>query len=118
MASPNIVNITSITARTAANALFTNTSNIITNSASSNTVVKVNYASITNYGASTLTCNVGVNRNGTTFLLAGSISVPTVSTLIVLAKDTCLYLEEGDTLVANTSSNSAAHITSSYEIIL
>lgn len=117
MAAPNIVNVTSILARTSANVLFTNTSNIITNSASSNNVFKINDVMLANYTSNNSTCNVGINRNGTTFLLAGSITVPAVSTLVVLGKDTTIYLEEGDTLTANAGANSTLHIVSSYEII-
>lgn len=117
MAAPNIVNVSSIIARTAANALSTVTSNIITNAASSGTVLKVNDIMISNYTSTNAGCNVGINRGGTTFLISGAITVPSVSTLVVLGKDTAIYLEEGDTLTANSSANSTLHIVSSYEII-
>jgi hypothetical protein len=117
MAAPNIVNVSSIIARTSANSLFTNTSNIITNSAGSNTVAKVNHIMVSNYNSSTVTCNVSINKSGMNYLIAGSISVPATSTLVVVGKDTAIYLEEGDVIQANTSSNSSSHIISSYEII-
>ena len=117
MAAPNIVNVTSIVGRTSANALFTNTSNIITNSAGSSTVIKVNDIMVSNYNAAAVSCNVSINRSGVNYLIAGQISVPATSTLVVLGKDTAIYLEEGDTLQANVSTNSYSHIVSSYEII-
>lgn len=117
MAAPNIVNVSSIIARTSANALFTNTSNIITNSAGSGTVIKVNHVMISNYNVFAVTCNVGINRSGVNYLVAGQINVPSTSTLVVVGKDTAIYLEEGDVLQANVATNSYSHIVSSYEII-
>jgi len=44
------------------------------------------------------------------------MSVPANSALMVIAKDTVIYMEEGDFLQANASASSA-HLTASYEII-
>jgi hypothetical protein len=117
MAAPNIVNVTTITAKNALATLITNTSNIIVNSASSSTVDKINYISIANYTANSITANVMINRSSVIYYLAGAITVPSNSTLVVSGKDTSIYLEEGDILQANVSANLSAHITSSYEII-
>ena len=117
MAAPNIVNVTTITAKTAVAQLITNTSNIIVNSASSSTVDKINYISVANYTSSTVSTNVMINRSSTIYYLAGAITVPAYSTLVVSAKDTAIYLEEGDILQANVSANLSASITASYEII-
>lgn len=117
MAAPNIVNVTTITAKTAVATLITNTSNIIVNSASSSTVDKINYISVANYSSATVSTNVMINRSSTIYYLAGAVTVPAYSTLVVSAKDTAIYLEEGDILQASVSANSSASITASYEII-
>ena len=117
MAAPNIVNITTMTGKTAVSLLTTVTSNVITNSSGSSTVDKLNNIALTNYSASTITANVMINRSSTVYYLAGGVSVPGNSTLILLGKDTTIYLEEGDVLQANVSANTTTSMTASYEII-
>jgi hypothetical protein len=117
MAAPNIVNVSNITAN-AAYIVANNAamSGILTNTAGSNSVIKVNSVLVTNYGANTITANVDVLRGASAYMLAGGVSVPGNSTLVALAKDIILYLVEGDTIRANVSANTA-HVTASYETI-
>ncbi len=117
MAAPNLLGTTSVTGKTAYAALTTVTGNIVTNDSSSNTVDKINDIIICNYSSSAITANVMVNRSSTAYLLAGNISVPGYSTLVVLGKDTSIYLEEGDVLQANASANTTAHISAAYELM-
>lgn len=117
MAAPNTLNLSNVTLKTSLAVLSTVTGNIITNNAASNVVDKVNDIIICNYSAATITANVMINRSSTTFFLAGNISVPANSTLVVLGKDTSIYLEEGDVLQANVSANTSAHISAAYELI-
>ena len=121
MAAPNLVNVISITAKTSVanltNASFSS-ANILTNAASSGQVCKLNDILVANYTANTISANVVFNKSGSgPFYLAGTISVPATSTLVVLGKDTCIYMEEGDVLQANVSANNSAHLVASYEII-
>lgn len=92
-------------------------SNVVINSISSSTVVKINTVMVANYTANVIGVSVDVFRAGTGWTLAGNISVPGNSTLVVSGKDTAFYLIEGDNLRANATSNSSASISSSYEII-
>ena len=117
MAAPNTLSLTSVTLKTSVVALTTVTANIVTNSASSNTADKINDIIICNYSANTITANVMINRSSVAYYVAGNISVPANSTLVVLGKDTAIYLEEGDVLQANVSANTTAHITTAYELI-
>lgn len=117
MAAPNLIGANTITGKTAVAALSTLTSSIITNSASSNTVLKINNIALTNYTSGIITANVYFNRSSTLFQYAGNVSVPAYSTLVVLAKDSAIYMEEGDTLQSNASANTSMVITSSYELI-
>lgn len=117
MANPNIVNVTSILGSTAVAALTTVTANIVTNNSGSNTVIKMNDVSISNYTASTITGNVMLNRAATIYYFAGNISIPAFSTLVVVGKDTSVYMLEGDVLQANVSANSSAHIIASFETL-
>ena len=117
MAAPNIVNVSTIFGKTALQAVTATLANIVTNAAGSGTVVKINDIMISNYTTTAITTNVVVGRGSSLFYLAGTMSVPANSALMVIAKDTVIYMEEGDYLQANASSATAAHITASYEII-
>ena len=117
MANPNIVNVISITGKTSLVQLTTVTSNVITNTSGSSTIDKLNNIILTNYSASTATANILINRGSTAYYVGGNVSIPGNSTLILLGKDTAIYLEEGDTLQANVSANTSISMSASYEII-
>ena len=115
MAAPNIVGVTSIIGKTAVMVANSTPANVISNPASSNTVLKVNTVTVSNFGATVITANVDVFRSSTQYLIVGNVAIPANSTMVVSGKDTAFYLEEGDGLRATTSANS--HVISSYEII-
>jgi len=112
-----MVNITSVTGRTAVAALTTVTSNVITNSSASGTVDKLNNVILTNYTSTSVSANVIINRSSTVYYLGGSVVIPGNSTLVLLGKDTSVYLEEGDVLQAQASANSSVNFTASYELM-
>ena len=117
MANPNIISITTINGKTALASLGIVASNVITNSSNSNTVAKLNNIILTNYSSSAVGANVMINRSSTLYYLAGNISIPGQSTLVLLGKDTSLYLEEGDVLQANASATLSISISAGYEIL-
>jgi hypothetical protein len=118
MAAPNIVNVATITGKTAVLAPTTTPTDIVSNGAGSNTVLKINTLSIANInGTAAATVNASVFRSGTEWRLAQVISVPAGSTLVVLDKTNSIYLEEGDSLRVTASANSFLHAVCSYEII-
>lgn len=113
MPAPNIVGVTTIRGQTALSNTTNTSANVII--ANTDTVVKVNSVVIPNYSTANFTANVGILRGGIIYLMAGNITVPANSTLIVSGKDTSFYLEEGDCLRVSTSNTS--QVISSYEII-
>lgn len=117
MAAPNVVNVTTITGKTAYANLTTISANVITNSSSSGTVVKLNHVTMANYSAAVVTGNVIINRSGVSYYVAGTVNIPGNSTLTVLAKDTATYMEESDVLQSYVSANASVHMFASYEII-
>ena len=116
MAAPNIVNVSSVYGKTAVATLSTSTTDIVTNSAGSGTVLKINSLYISNFNTVSVAANVVFNRSSTTYSLAPGSAVPAFSTLTVIGKDTAIYLEEGDILQANATATSA-QLVCSYEII-
>jgi hypothetical protein len=121
MANPNIVNVSSLTGNTVGALVTTSLASIVSNAASSATVLKVENIVITNITASAATISVGWNNaaagGGSTFWMANNISVPASSSLIVTDKSTGVYLTENTSLVALAGTASALHAVVSYEII-
>lgn len=106
MANPNIVNVTTINANTAAMILSNVAANIISNSATSGKVYKINALTIANANTTTsANANVEYQKAGVYYPLAGNITVPSSATLVVISKDSSIYLLEGDSLRCNASAN-------------
>lgn len=117
MAAPNIINVTTITAKTTVVALTTSLSSLLLNALNSNTVFKINSITYANYTASPASGTATILRSATPYYIVGNVSVPANSTLIVTGKDTVFYLEEGDAIQGSSSSNSSISAIISYEII-
>lgn len=118
MAAPNIVNVATITAKTAVQATTTTPTDIVVNSAASNTAVKINTLIIANVnGTSSATITASVFRSSTEYKIAHAIVVPAGATLVVVDKTSSIYLEEGDSLRLTASANSFLHSVASYEIL-
>ena len=118
MAAPNLVNVSTITAKSVQAALTTTlTTEILANASSSGKVFKVNNVLVANIdGSSAVDISVFITKSGGSPLaIASTISVPADATLTVIDKDTGLYLEEGDNIEAGASANSDATITINYE---
>ena len=117
MAAPNIVNVTSIYGKTTAIALTTGNQDVL--SCPSNKVLKINSIIVANIdGTNNSEATVMFQDNSqasANFNLASTITVPADSTLIVLGKDSPIYLEESDKIVASASANSDLHCIVSYE---
>lgn len=119
MANPNIVNVSSILGKTTGLALTTTNTAIVSNSAGSNTILKINSLTIANVdGTVTADVSVDVFKNATSaFKLAHTISVPPDTTLVVISKDNPIYLEENDSLRCLANLNNDLEAVCSYEII-
>ena len=116
MASPNIVGVVTITGKTAVQAVTTSATAIVTNSAASGKVLKVNALYVSNVdGASAADVNVDIFRSSTAYHIAKTVSVPADATLDIISKS--IYLEEGDTLRLTASANSDLEAICSYEEI-
>ena len=118
MAAPNIVNVTTITGKTAVANVATTATTLLTNSAASGTVVKVNSLVVSNIdGVNSADVTVRFVRSSLNYHLASTIAVPADASLVVISKDTSLYLEEGDSLTALASAAGDLQTVTSYEII-
>tara|TARA_B100001094_G_C17654443_1_gene541240 strand:+ start:70 stop:438 length:369 start_codon:yes stop_codon:yes gene_type:complete len=119
MAAPNIVNVSSIYGKTIGGTLNTSTT---TNylSCPSNKVLKINTIIISNIdgtNAANATCYFYDSSSNSNRSLATTVTVPPDSSLVVISKDTAIYLEESDQIRAGASANSDLSIVISYEEI-
>jgi len=122
MANPNIVNVTSIYGTVTYLAPANTTANtLITNAASSGTVLKVDSLTCTNVTGTAATVTVSVNSaaagGGTAYRLAYQMSVPANASLQVIDKNNFVYLTENTSIVVTSGTSSAIEYVTSYEII-
>ena len=118
MAAPNIVGVSTITGKTDVQSVTTSATAITTNSSSSGQVYKINSLVISNIdGTNSADATVDLYRSSTAYHIAKTVAVPADSTLVVISKDSAIYLEEGDALRCTASANSDLQAICSYEII-
>ena len=118
MAAPNLINTSSIYGKTTAEDLTTGTLQLLLCPA--NKVLKVNTIIVSNIdGTNAADATVGYHNNvgNSNYALASTISVPADSTLVVLSKDTSIYLEESDYIYGSASATGDLQIIISYEEI-
>jgi hypothetical protein len=130
MAAPNIASLTTITGKTT---YFTPSGTtavvLLTNAASSGTVLKVNQLVVANVdGTNAVDATVSIYTNGavaqgsapsggTAYPIASTVSVPADASLIVVDKTTGLYLEEGTCISITSGTASKLTFSVSYELM-
>jgi hypothetical protein len=123
MAAPNVVNVATITGKTAVVDLSTtNATLVVENPASSNKVFKINSLYVSNVDGSTgaeITISLYSEDNigGTATEICKTVVVPADATLVVISKDTSIYLEEDKSIGATASAASDLKVVCSYEEI-
>jgi hypothetical protein len=118
MPSPNILDISAITGKTAVFEITNIVTPVLTNPSSSSVVYKLNTLFISNInGSATAQITVDFYRNSQSYRIASTIDVEADTTLVVLGKDTSIYLEPGDALRVAGSDNGFLTGVLSYEIL-
>lgn len=116
MAAPNVVNVATITGKTALQAVGTSATAIVSNSAASGKVFKVNALYVSNIdGTTAYEITVDLFRSSTAYRLGSTITVPADASLDVISKS--IYLEEGDSLRLTANTGSKLEAICSYEEI-
>ena len=121
MTAPNLKNPITITGITTVVGLGTTAvTGILTNTAGSNSVLKINSIFCANVAVPDASADISISilRNGTDYHLAKTIAVPADATQIISTKDTYFYLEEGVGIRARASSANALDVIIGYEEIL
>jgi hypothetical protein len=118
MTAPNIVNVTTILGKTSVLAVTTTATDLVLNAADSGKVFKLNSIIIANVdGANAADITVSLVRASVSYPIASTITVPADATLVVLSKETAMYLEEGDSIQCTGSAAGDLVATCSYEEI-
>tara|TARA_R110002074_G_scaffold4030_2_gene20642 strand:- start:1081 stop:1455 length:375 start_codon:yes stop_codon:yes gene_type:complete len=123
MTAPNVVNVATITAKSATVALSSTAQTaLVSNAASSGKVFKINMIQVANVDG-TNACDVTVDLHsaaaggGTAYSLVSTISVPADASLVALDKNTALYLEEDRSITATAGTANDLEVIVSYEEI-
>ena len=123
MAAPNIVNVTSIIGKSAVVDLTTtNATLVVENAAASGKVFKIESLIISNVdGTNAADITVSLysedNIGGTATQIVSTVSVPADASLVVIDKNTSIYLEEEKSIGATAGSASDLKVVISYEEI-
>lgn len=130
MANPNITNVTSILGNTTYLIPSVTTPLVLlTNAASSGTVMKINNITVANVdGTNAVDATVAIYTNGavaqgsapsggTAYAIASTVGVPADASLIVTDKTTSFYLQEGTCISITSGTASKLVFTVSYELI-
>jgi hypothetical protein len=118
MAAPNIVGVTTIRGNTEVLAVTTSATAIANNIPSSGKVYKINSLVVSNIdGTNAADITADLYRGGTGYSIASTITVPADASLVVISKETAVYLEEGDALRCTASADGDLVAICSYEEI-
>jgi hypothetical protein len=123
MAAPNVVNVATITAKSALVALSsTSQTTLVSNAASSGKVFKINMIQVANVDGTnaadvTIDVHSAAAGGGTAYSLVATASVPADASLIAVDKNTALYLEEDKSITATASAANDLEVIVSYEEI-
>jgi hypothetical protein len=123
MAAPNIVNVTTITGKANVVSLTdTNATAVVSNAASSGKVFKINSLVVSNVDG-TNAADITVSYyseddiGGTATEIVSTISVPADASLVVIDKNTSIYLEEDRSIGATAGTANDLKVLVSYEEI-
>jgi hypothetical protein len=123
MAAPNIVNVTTITGKSAVVDLTTTSATaVVSNAAASGKVFKINSLVVSNVDG-TNAADITVSYyseddiGGTATQIVSTISVPADATLVVIDKGTSIYLEEDRSIGATAGTANDLKVLVSYEEI-
>lgn len=117
MAAPNLISATSIIGRTHAEWITTSLLAIVSNAVDSSEVHRINSLYITNLGSTDATVTVDLYRGGVSFKIVYNIPVPVGNAIVAIAKDSSIYLEEGDSVRISSSLAGVLQYLVSYEVM-
>ena len=123
MAAPNIAQLGTVTGKTATVALSTTSATAVVNNAASSgkcfRVVSLYVSNVDGTSAADISINVYSQDDigGTAYALCSTVSVPADASLIVITKETPIYLEEDKSIGATAGTANDLVVVAAYEEI-
>lgn len=117
MSNPNIASFTTLYGNTNVQIVTNSATSIVTNNANSGQLYKIYSLSVANYTTNNAGITLDLYRSSTAYRLAGNVSVPANSTMVMITKDNGVYLNEGDALRLTGSATSTFEAVCSFEVI-
>ena len=123
MAAPNIVDVSTITGKSATVALSSTSATVlVSNAASSGKVFKINMIQVANVDGTsdadvTVDMHSAATGGGTAYSLASTVTVPANASIVIIDKNTSVYLEEARSITATASAANDLEVVISYEEI-
>jgi hypothetical protein len=117
MSAPNIVNLSSIFGNTDVNLLSTSAVAVTSNPVASGKVYKINTIFASNISGASVDVTCDLYRSATGRVIAPAITLAPKSMLVILGKDTPIYLLEGDSIRGFGSIDASVNLFVAYEII-
>jgi len=118
MATPNIVNVATITPFLYNGAITTGNTDIV--DVAAEYTAKINslwIANIDGTNSATVTVSVSNDNGSNYFAIASTVTVPADATLVLIDKNSSIYLDETDLLRVTASANSDLTYTVSGELM-
>jgi len=118
MATPNLVNVTTVTPFTIAGAVTAAGADVI--DVPADKAYKINSIIIANVdgtNAQTVTATVSVDNGANYYAIASTVSVPADATIVLINKDSQIYLDETDLLKLAAGADSDLEYIVSGEIL-
>lgn len=117
MAAPNLISVTSIIGKTRAEWVTAAPEVVVSNPINSNEVLRINSLYVTNLGSSDQTVTIDLFRGGVSYKIVYNLSVPVGGGVVAIAKDSSIYLEEGDSSRISASQAGVLQYIASYEVM-
>jgi hypothetical protein len=118
MANPNIAALTTINGNTQVQSVTTAATAIVTNSAASGKIIKINSLFISNIdGVNAADITIDLFRSSVAYKIVNTVSVVADTSFTAIDKTLSIYLLEGDTLRLTASVNSRLQAVCSFEEI-
>mgnify|MGYP003137570550 CR=1 FL=1 len=118
MSAPNLATVSTITAKSVTADLTTIGANIVSNAADSGKLFKINNVVVSNIdGGSAATVTLRVSKSLTARDIYKGISVPVGSSLVLVDRNTAMYLEENDLIYMSASADNDLTVMINYEEI-
>jgi hypothetical protein len=123
MANPNIVNLTALYGKTEMiNLTTTSATQVVSNASASGTVLKINSIYVANVDGSnsadiTISMYSAAALGGTAYPIVSTVSIPADSSLVVVERNSGIYITEDRSIGATASAANDLMIICSYEEI-